>query len=339
MNRRNYLTSIRKYAAEIVKARAQAVALILLLTVFFTFACKNKEKKPPKNMKPVVSESGKKITFPDGSQGLERIEVVRFGGSSDFISVLAPARIMATVSSSEEGGGKIILFESAENNALYSAYLHSRNAMIRATKNLARITDMYKNQVATEKEKIEAEAEASNASAEYSENQAKLRALGFNPGELKNIGSNSVLIICDVPESSLDAISRGKKVKVLLTAFPDLDLVGRADAVGDNIDPVTRTMKVRISMPNRKNQFKPGMFAKVEFTDTSGGGVLPFTSIVTVESKNYVFVETSGGTFERREVGLGNSSSDKVKITEGLRKGEDVVVKGALLLKGLSFGF
>ena len=315
--------------------------IMLSIVLFAAFSnCKKKAKAAPKNQKPVVSDGGKTITFPSTSKGLDRIEVVRFGSSGNFISVLAPARIMATVSPSVSSKGKIILFESAENNALYSSYQHSRNAMVRATKNLARVKDMYENQVATERDKIEAEAEANNAIAEFSENEAKLRALGFNPSELQNIGSNSVIIICDVPESSLGSITKGKKVKVLLTSFPDLDLVGRADAVGDNVDPVTRTVKVRISMPNHKGQFKPGMFAKVEFTDSSGGnGILPFSSIVTVESKNYVFVEKEAGVFERREVGLGISGTDKVKITEGLQKGEDVVTQGALLLKGLSFGF
>ncbi|MCE9501848.1 MAG: hypothetical protein K8R21_15310 [Leptospira sp.] len=95
-------------------------------------------------------------------------------------------------------------------------------------------------------------------------------------------------------------------------------------------------------MPNKGSQFRPGMYAKVEFTDKSsaaGAGVLPYMSLVTVESKNYVFVEKSPGEFERREVTIGSSGLDKISIVEGIGKGETVVTTGAMLLKGLSFGY
>jgi hypothetical protein len=71
----------------------------------------------------------------------------------------------------------------------------------------------------------------------------------------------------------------------------------------------------------------------------SGNVVLPFTSIVTVEGKNYVFVEREKGQFHRTEVITGISNKDVVTIVEGLSPQDRVVIQGSILLKGLSFGF
>lgn len=82
------------------------------------------------------------------------------------------------------------------------------------------------------------------------------------------------------------------------------------------------------------------MFAKVEFGDeVKDIAVIPFTSVITVEGHAYVFVQTTPGEFVRRPVVLGNSGSDNVSIVQGLIPGEEVVTGGAMLLKGLSFGY
>lgn len=83
------------------------------------------------------------------------------------------------------------------------------------------------------------------------------------------------------------------------------------------------------------------MFATVKFPEETGSDsvVIPFNSVVTVEGKNYVFVEETPREFFRREVVLGISTRERVNVLEGLTKGDRVVVEGAILLKGLSFGF
>ncbi|MCE9501849.1 MAG: hypothetical protein K8R21_15315 [Leptospira sp.] len=153
--------------------------LILCLIPFFGSCRCSKEKTPPKNFRPTVSADGVKLSFHPESPGLKQIGTVEFGSKSEFVSVLAPARIIATISTSVSGG-KIVLFETPEINAQYASYIASKNTRIRASKNLARIRDMYKNQVATEKDIIEAEADANNAQAQFAEFEGKLRALGFN---------------------------------------------------------------------------------------------------------------------------------------------------------------
>jgi len=314
--------------------------LIFCLIPFFDSCRCAKEKVPPKNFRPTVSADGIKITFHPESPGMKQIQVSKFDKSSDFISIGAPARIIASVASSSSGRGRIVLFESADINTLYAQYLQSRNALNRTSKNLQRIKDMYQNQVATLKDMIEVETEYGNAQAEFAETEGKLRAMGFNPVELGTIRANTVLLISDIPEGNLGAVAKGKSVKIVFTSFPDQKFTGVAAAVGDNVDPLTRTVKVRVAMQNYQNKFKPGMYAHIEFSEkSSSGAVIPFSSVVTVEGNTYIFVQKDPGEFERRQIVLGNSGIDKVGVIKGLEFGEEIVVQGTLLLKGLSFGY
>lgn len=313
---------------------------ILLLVAISSFvACKKTQVEQPKNYRPVISDEGKKIVFDPDSPGLGQIKVSKFGEGEGFITIAAPSRVIASISTSVSGG-RIVLFESPDINGMYASYQVSKTSLIRASKNLSRVQDMYKNQVATQKDIIEAEAAVNSAQAETSEFEGKLRALGFNPSELQFVNSNIVWLICDIPETNMSVVKKGKEVKVHFASFPELTLKGKADGIGDNVDPLTRTVKVRVSLPNKENKFKPGMFAKVDFGDeVKDVAVIPFSSVVTVEGQAYVFVQASPGEFIRRPVVLGNSGSDNVSIVQGLFPGEEVVTGGAMLLKGLSFGY
>ncbi|PJZ58355.1 efflux RND transporter periplasmic adaptor subunit [Leptospira barantonii] len=298
-----------------------------------------KTKLPPN--KPIVGENGERIEFKDGSPGLQIIKVMEIGKQGDFVSVEAPARLIASTSPSNSGGERIILFESADLNDLYVGYIHAKNSLNRSIKNHNRIKDMFKHRVATEKDLIEAETEENNDTAELAEFEGKLRAVGLNPALLRSAGAQNAWIISDVPESQLSKLRKGKKVKVRFSSFPSQEWSGTAEALGDNVDPMTRTVKVRIVINNVDYKLKPGMFASVKFPEDTNSDtvVVPFNSIVTVEGQNYVFVEESPHEFTRREVTLGISSMDRVNVIEGLTRGDRVVVEGSILLKGLSFGF
>lgn len=312
---------------------------VAALTFVFV-ACGKKAPPPVEYIAPEVKENGEVIFFPPGAQGRVRIETRPFGSGKEFIQIQAPARVVATVSHSVSSGGRIVLFESADLNTAYSTYKQARNASARSSKNLRRIKDMYAMQVATEKDVIEAETDAGNSGAQVAESEGKLRAAGVNPSDLNSYGSNIVWMIADISESRLDSTKAGKRVNITFNSFPDKKIQGKVQAVGDNVDPATRTVKVRIILPNESHKYKPGMFARVEFIDDAKAPlVLPFTSIFTVESENYVFVEEMKDTFRKKKVVIGNSNADYVEILQGLKKGDSVVTEGVMLLKGLSVGY
>lgn len=318
--------------------------LSLCLSTVFLISCadKNSESKPiaqaPKRAS--VSDQGKMISFPAGSPGLQQFTVSAAAKGTTTVCMTAPARIVATIASgSNNAENRAVLFESSDVTSLYSSYRQGKSNLIRADKNLARTKDMYANQAATAKDLTDAENDAATAQANLNEMDVRLRALGFKPTEIDTAPSGTVWIIADVPESQLNEVQKGETVTITLLPFPDQKFSGKAEAIGDIVDPATRTVKVRVTLPNRSGKLLPGMFARVDFgAPEKAVIVLPVTSVVTVEGKNYVFVETATGEFQRREVTLSNSNSTEAIILDGIKDGEKVVTSGTMLLKGLSFG-
>src|SRR6201999_316063 len=99
----------------------------------------------------------------------------------------------------------------------------------------------------------------------------------------------------------------------------------------------TRTLKVRVVLPNPQLQLKPDMFATVQLLrSTSRGILIPSASVIREGTAAYVFVTADGKKFERRDVVLGRTDDGNVEVTSGLAPGTTVVSEGALLLRPAS---
>ncbi len=287
-----------------------------------------------------VSEAGGIIAFPEGSPALERIRIMTVHKGTTTIPVIAPARVVASIGGGSGDGGLEILFDSPDVTSLFSQYRQSKANVLRTSKNLSRVSEMYQSQAATGKDLNDAENEAAAARAVMSECRGKLRALGFNPTELEKAAPGMVWIMCDVAETQLRDVQQGENVRIQFNALPGRTVIGREEAIGDVIDPVTRTVKVRVSAPNRGGELLPAMFARVDFGDPVSGVVsVPTTAVVTVEGNDYVFIAASPREFRRRAVTLLSSGADQAIVLKGLDDGENIVSGGSMLLKGLSFGY
>lgn len=289
-----------------------------------------------------VLDDGVRIEFPADAAGLQRFTTVRVSSSKATVTVNAPARIVASITG--EGaigiGSKSILFDNNDATTLFTQYRQAKASVALTQNNVKRTQEMFANQGATAKDMNQAETDAATARATLSDTEGRLRAAGFNPAQLESAPSGTVWLLCDVPESQLHEVQKGEDVEVKMSSFTDKTFVGKADAIGDIIDPNTRTVKVRVTLRNPKSKLLPGMFAKVNFADPQSNViVLPVTAVMTVEGKDYVFIQTAPTTFERRPVTVASSTSTQAIITNGIHGGENVVVNGAILLKGLSFGF
>ncbi|EQA36996.1 HlyD family secretion protein [Leptospira inadai serovar Lyme str. 10] len=292
------------------------------------------------NRIPKISEQGRLISFPPDYPGLTRFSYITVGVGNASFSVIAPARVVASIKTSVNSGEKIILFDSPETTQLFSEYKRNRATAIKGLKDLMRVRDMYANQAATGRDVTEAESNFAVTKAEADESESKLRTIGLNPKELDNVKGPALWLICDVPESQLSEVQKGEEVRIQLSSFPGKTFVGHAEAIGDAIDPVLRTVKVRVTIKNPKEKILPGMYAKVDFGDPHTSVILlPNRSILTVDEKNYVFVKEGTGSFRRRQIILGTSGEASTIVTDGLSVGETILIEGVILLKGLSFGF
>lgn len=146
---------------------------------------------------------------------------------------------------------------------------------------------------------------------------------------------SEVWVVANVPEKDVRFIQRNHAVEVRLAAYPQEVFQGAITYIGDVLDPATRTMSVRVTVPNRDGRLKPEMFASVRVYTQSEAGVLtvPSAAIQRDQQRVLVFVQTEPGTFEARPVTIGEESGGATKVLGGLREGEAVVTQGAFALK------
>lgn len=146
---------------------------------------------------------------------------------------------------------------------------------------------------------------------------------------------SSLWLIAAVNEMDLRHIRPGQSVGITVRAYPGRTFPGRVFRLGEQMDPQTRTLQVRVIVSNSGGLLTPGMFANVEF---AAQGVRPViqvaeAAIQDLEGKTVVFVKQADGTFAPVPVVVGTRSAGRVEITSGLEAGTQVVVKGAVILK------
>jgi RND family efflux transporter MFP subunit len=156
---------------------------------------------------------------------------------------------------------------------------------------------------------------------------------------------SEVDVVAQVPEVSLGAVRLGRRATITVAAFPELRFTGEVERLRDLLDPETRTVPAVLHVPNLNGVLRPGMYAavRVETGAAQDGQVLtvPASAIVTDGAAQVVFVAIAERTFERREVrveslslpGSVRTAGSRVRVIDGLRAGEKVVIRGAFTVK------
>lgn len=146
---------------------------------------------------------------------------------------------------------------------------------------------------------------------------------------------SEVWVIANVPEKDVRFIKASHKVEVHLAAYPHEVFHGTITYVGDVLDPATRTMKLRVTVPNPEGKLKPEMFAtvRVHADPDTRSLAIPAAAVQLEKNSPLVFVQTEPGVFEARPVKLGEESGDFVKVLDGVHEGDHLVIKGAHMLK------
>jgi cobalt-zinc-cadmium efflux system membrane fusion protein len=144
---------------------------------------------------------------------------------------------------------------------------------------------------------------------------------------------SSVWVTAMVAEKDMGAVSKDEDAQVTLVAYPERTLHGKVSFVSDVIDADSRRDKIRIAFENRDYALKPNMFASVTLLSSSQNQVvLPSSSLLMNNDRTSVFVATAPWTFERRNVDPLLEDGPTVAIRSGVAAGEQVVVKGGILL-------
>lgn len=145
-------------------------------------------------------------------------------------------------------------------------------------------------------------------------------------------GISPIWLEASVPEAQIAGIKRGMKVEATFVAYPQI-VSGKVIDILPTLDSTSRTIKVRIELPNREGLLKPGMFASVKFSNNPQSNlVIPEQAVIRTGTRNVVIVGHEQGRFEPVVVQLGQSDGNKIAILKGLKAGQKVVISGQFLI-------
>jgi membrane fusion protein, copper/silver efflux system len=142
-----------------------------------------------------------------------------------------------------------------------------------------------------------------------------------------------VWIVADVFEYEAPNVRVGQLARVTLESLPGRTLSARVEFIQPQIDPATRTLRVRLSVPNPGLALKPDMYADVELAVNMPAKVtVPAEAVLDTGLKQTVFVDRGNGFFERRQVTVGERGGNSIEILSGLKAGERIVTSGNFLI-------
>ena len=161
--------------------------------------------------------------------------------------------------------------------------------------------------------------------------------MALNPGAQTFVvsGLTTLWMNAAVSEENLDGLRIGMPVTLRVRAYPGVTFDGQIVQLGPQLDSATRTLTVRVLVPNLDGRLRPEMYATAEIARGASRRALfvPEVSVQSLNGNSVVFVRRPNSEFEARPVKLGAKVDHEVEIVEGLKGGEEVVTDGAFVVK------
>ncbi len=221
----------------------------------------------------------------------------------------------------------------------YIAALSSSNAGLRtASRDRLAALGVTEREIA----RLDKERTARQRVRIYAETDGVIASLGVREGmfvtpatEVMSIAQlDKVWVVAEVFERQSAWVEPGQTATVELDYLPGTVLNGTVDYVNPELDPKTRTLKVRLRFDNEGTRLLPNMFARVVIDGAPIDNIVhvPREAVIRGGSSSRVVVDSGDGMFESRRVLVGIESGDRVAIRRGLREGERVVTSAQFLI-------
>lgn len=144
---------------------------------------------------------------------------------------------------------------------------------------------------------------------------------------------STVWIYADVYESQIANVKENQAGIVTFDAYPEENFRGKVQYIYPTLNEATRTIRVRLELPNPRAKLKPGMYGNVTLkTDQQERLVVPKEAVLDTGLRQVVFLDRGEGVYLPTQVKLGRRSENLVEILEGLSEGDRVVTSANFLL-------
>jgi Cu(I)/Ag(I) efflux system membrane fusion protein len=292
---------------------------------------------------------------------LAQVESKRFGESFSAIGRIEPDQrrfydvqtripgfverlLVRAVGDSVSKGQKVAEIYAPELLAAQQEYLALRqlssvdgDGVLRdASRNRLKLLGMSRGEIAA----ITMSGKSRTRFGVYAPASGVLTELGVREGGQLMAGSSliqiadlsQVWLIAEVPERDVARLKLGVAVDVQLQSFPGEVLKGKVDHLHPTLVDASRTLRVRIELPNKGNRLHPGMYANVEFSGQAREALsVPTESVIATGTRKVVIVKSETG-YRPVEVTTGQERDRYTEVLNGLAEGEEVVVSGQFLI-------
>jgi RND family efflux transporter MFP subunit len=149
---------------------------------------------------------------------------------------------------------------------------------------------------------------------------------------------SNVWVIAQVYERDVVRLRVGTGASVTADAFPNRLFRGHVAYIDPQLDDTTRTVKVRVELPNPNRELRIGMYVRVALGSAGGAEttvpVVPASAVQNINGQQIVFVQTADpNVFELRPVRVGAETKGRYQVLEGLNVGDNVVTNGSFSLR------
>jgi Cu(I)/Ag(I) efflux system membrane fusion protein len=190
-------------------------------------------------------------------------------------------------------------------------------------------------------EAVERSGRASNVVTVATPTGGAIKSLGVRAGmsvtpgqtlaEINGLGR--VWLNVAVPEAMAGQTKVGQTVTATFAAFPGESFSGRVNAILPQAQAESRTLTVRVELPNPHGRLRPGMFATAQFGGAAQPALLvPSEAVIRTGRRTLVMLTQPGGGFQPAEVQVGREAGGRTEVLAGLAEGEQVVASGQFLL-------
>ncbi len=147
--------------------------------------------------------------------------------------------------------------------------------------------------------------------------------------------TSRIWVVADVEQGDIASVRPGQALLLTLDGVPGETFAGRVTWISTQVDPRTRTVKVRAELGNDRGQLRAGMFGRVRIVTRDGEPTLfvPKSAVQWEGCCNVAFVQRSSTEFVPRKLRLGYDTGEHYEVLAGLAAGDRVVTLGSFLLK------